>query len=65
MLVNDSEYLDIAAEIKARIAAGRGRALRAVNNELVVLYWSIGRIIDEHSELGLEGEGWDNSFNLR
>ena len=52
MLMNDSGYLQIVAEIEKQIAASRQRAFQAVNTELICLYWNIGRLIDEHSKWG-------------
>jgi len=55
MLINDSEYLDLVGEVKSQIASARRRALGAVNSELVRLNWSVGRLIDQHSQ-------WGNQF---
>jgi hypothetical protein len=38
-------YGDLIAELKERIRTARVRAALAVNRELVLLYWSIGRDI--------------------
>jgi predicted nuclease of restriction endonuclease-like (RecB) superfamily len=47
-------YPQFLAEIKARIAAARTRAVLAVNSELIQLYWEIG-----HEILERQGrEGW-------
>ena len=47
-------YTDWLAELKARIHAAQQRAALAVNRELVLLYWQIGRDI-----LGRQAEqGW-------
>ena len=41
-------YEQLLADLRAIIAAGRGRALAAVNQELVATYWAIGeRIVRE------------------
>ena len=46
-------YDDLLREIKARIRAGRVRAALAVNQELVRLYWQIGRdILDRQATQG-------------
>ena len=42
------------AEVKARILSAQYAALRAVNKELVGLYWDIGRLIVERQKV----EGW-------
>lgn len=40
-----SEYGQLLADIKARVRTAQLEALRAVNKELVALYWDIGRMI--------------------
>lgn len=47
-------YADWLAELKSRIHTAQQRAALAVNRELVVLYWHIGRDILERQA----GEGW-------
>src|SRR5665213_1785757 len=49
-----ANYPQFLAEIKARIAAARTRAVLAVNSELIKLYWEIGRDILEREQR----EGW-------
>lgn len=41
------DYGSLLVEVKERIRAAQYRALRAVNKELVGLYWDIGRLIAE------------------
>jgi predicted nuclease of restriction endonuclease-like (RecB) superfamily len=41
------DYAFLLAEVKERIRAAQYEALRAVNKELVALYWDIGRLIVE------------------
>ncbi len=48
------DYPDLLAEVKARIQSAQYAALRAVNKELVGLYWDIGRMIVERQQ----SEGW-------
>ena len=55
MLINDSDYLSIVNDIKARIRAAQRRVLLAANGELFSLYWNIGRVINEYSV-------WGNKF---
>jgi predicted nuclease of restriction endonuclease-like (RecB) superfamily len=43
-------YDDLLREVKARIQAAQTRAAIAVNRELVLLYWQIGREIRERQE---------------
>jgi len=48
------DYPGLLAEIKARIQSAQYTALRAVNQELIGLYWDIGRLIVERQQR----EGW-------
>jgi predicted nuclease of restriction endonuclease-like (RecB) superfamily len=45
--VNPDGYPRLLSEIKERIRSAQYEALKAVNNELVELYWDIGRMIVE------------------
>jgi predicted nuclease of restriction endonuclease-like (RecB) superfamily len=45
------------AEVVAMIQAARGRALAAVNSELVDLYWRVGAYISQKLETAAWGEG--------
>jgi predicted nuclease of restriction endonuclease-like (RecB) superfamily len=49
-----ADYPQFLAEIKARIAGARIRAMLAVNSELIRLYWEIGHEILEREQR----EGW-------
>ena len=49
-----ADYPQFLAEIKARIAGARTRAVLAVNSELIRLYWEIGHEILEREQR----EGW-------
>lgn len=51
------EYLAFLADIKARIQQARVTAGRAVNRELVKLYWDIGRGIEEKQR----SAGWGDA----
>ena len=42
-----ADYVSLLAEVKERVRAARYAALKAVNKELVGLYWDIGRLIAE------------------
>ncbi len=48
------DYAGLLAELKARILAARVTAALAVNQELILLYWSIGRDILARQDV----EGW-------
>lgn len=50
-------YGTLLAEIKARVRSAQYAALRAVNKELIGLYWDIGRIIEEKQK----GKTWGKS----
>jgi predicted nuclease of restriction endonuclease-like (RecB) superfamily len=53
MSVKVSDYKKFLVEIKNRIAQARYEAYRAVNQELVSLYWDIGKgIVDKQARLG-------------
>jgi predicted nuclease of restriction endonuclease-like (RecB) superfamily len=51
------DYPALLAEVKTRIRSAQYEALRAVNKELVGLYWDIGRLIVERQR----SEGWGKS----
>lgn len=55
MLINDNQYLSLIESIKKQINEARYKAAVAVNRELVLLYYDIGRKINEHKE-------WGNKF---
>jgi len=45
--VLSGDYATLLSEVKARVRSAQYAALRAVNKELVGLYWDIGRMIVE------------------
>ena len=49
-----TKFAALVAEVKSCIQSAQTRAVLAVNNELVRLYWDIGRIINERQKR----EGW-------
>ena len=51
------DYAELLAEVKERVRAAQYAAFRAVNKELVGLYWDIGRMIAEKQKT----EGWGKS----
>ena len=52
-IIADPQYLDFIMDIKNRVYQGQSQALRAVNKELIGLYWDIGRmIVEKQEELG-------------
>ena len=51
--LSSPDYMAFIADLKSRIAAARLSAARAVNRELVLLYWDIGRgIVEKQEQLG-------------
>lgn len=52
------DYRELLGKIKERIRSTQYEALRAVNKELISLYWDIGRIILERQK----GETWGKSI---
>lgn len=51
------EYSSLLGEIKQRIRSAQYEALKAVNKELIALYWDIGRLIVDQSQ----GDSWGKS----
>ena len=45
-----SDYVRLLAEVKERVLSAQYEALKAVNTELVGLYWDIGRMIVERAD---------------
>lgn len=52
-----AEYLDFKNEITSRIRSAQYEALKAVNKEMIALYWEIGRRITEQQA----ALGWGKS----
>ena len=57
MVLAKNDYKVLLARIKERIRSAQYEALRAVNKELVSLYWDIGRMITERQK----GKTWGKS----
>ncbi len=55
--ISQNEYATLLKDIKQRIHTAQYEALKAVNKELVQLYWDIGHIITERQE----GKSWGKS----
>ena len=51
------DYAALLSEVKERVRAAQYEALKAVNKELVALYWDIGKLIAERQNR----EGWGKS----
>ena len=48
MLLNTAEYLSIIENIKSEITAAQYRAAVHVNADMLLLYYDIGCVINEH-----------------
>jgi predicted nuclease of restriction endonuclease-like (RecB) superfamily len=52
-LPSSREYAEFVTELKTRIQSARISAARAVNRDLILLYWDIGRgILERQAHLG-------------
>jgi len=49
------DYAGLLAEVKERVRAAQYNALKAVNKELVALYWDIGKMVTERQSAGAHG----------
>jgi hypothetical protein len=56
-MLTSPEYRQFIEDLKARVTAARISAARAVNRDLVLLYWDIGRTIVEKQQT----LGWGDS----
>ena len=54
---NQKDYSELLQNVKERIRSAQYDALKAVNKELIGLYWDIGKMIVERQEK----EGWGKS----
>ncbi len=45
-----ADYAVLLAEVKERVRSAQYEALKAVNKELVALYWDIGKLIVERQK---------------
>ena len=52
MLMNSNEYLHIVESIKQDIRTAQYRAVVSVNREMLILYHSIGEVINAHKTWG-------------
>ena len=57
----DKNYLQTLEELKSQIKTAQLKAHFAVNKELLILYWQIGKIILEKQEK----EGWGAKITRR
>jgi hypothetical protein len=54
-------YAELPEDLKSRIQTARVKAVLAVNQELVLLYWQIGQSIGERQQ----AEGWSKAITER
>ena len=52
MLINNNEYIEIVESIKGEIKGAQYKAALSANRELIILYYNIGKIINEHKTWG-------------
>ncbi len=48
----DKSYVNVVESIKEKIRSAQHRAILNANKEMLILYWNIGKLINEHSEWG-------------
>ncbi|MBE9011774.1 DUF1016 family protein [Pseudanabaenaceae cyanobacterium LEGE 13415] len=48
--LNSNEYGNLLAEVKQRIRSAQYEALKAVNRELIALYWDLGKLIVDRQQ---------------
>ena len=51
----DNSYVMVVESIKEKIRSAQHKAILNANKEMIILYWNIGKVINEHSE-------WGNKF---
>jgi hypothetical protein len=54
-----ADYAELLTEVKERVRSAQYEALKAVNKQLVALYWDIGKVIAERQNR----EGWVNPLS--
>jgi predicted nuclease of restriction endonuclease-like (RecB) superfamily len=57
MMSDGNNYQDLLIEVKQRIRSAQYAALKAVNHELIALYWDIGQLIVDRQQAA----GWGKS----
>ena len=56
--IENNIYLNTLNDIKSRIVQSQNRAVLSVNQEMIILYWEIGKIIDKRQK----SEGWGSAI---
>jgi DUF1016 N-terminal domain len=57
MMSDQNNYQELLLEVKQRIRSSQYAALKAVNHELIALYWDIGQLIVDRQKTA----GWGKS----
>lgn len=52
MLINNDGYFEILESVKEQIKASQYKAVLGLNREQIILYWNIGKVINEHNKYG-------------
>ena len=55
--LDSGKYRELLVEVKQRIRQAQYQSLKAVNKELITLYWDIGQLIVTRQQ----GETWGKS----
>ena len=50
--MNNNNYVNVVEEIKKQIRSAQHRAILNANKEMLILYWNIGKVINENSTWG-------------
>ena len=50
--MNNKDYVNVDEEIKKQIRSAQHRAILNANKEMLILYWNIGKVINENSTWG-------------
>lgn len=58
-LIQTPDYRDFITTLKQKVQAAQIKAARAVNTELIALYWEIGRLITEKQQ----ASGWGDAVS--
>ena len=50
--MNNNNYVNVVEKIKKQIRSAQHRAILNANKEMLILYWNIGKLINENSTWG-------------
>ena len=50
--MNNNNYVNVVEKIKKQIRSAQHRAILNANKEMLILYWNIGKVINENSTWG-------------